>query len=93
MAGSVEDQSPAAYRSRTVGTLPLPLSVAGHEGSTVIVGLNGLRLLRDSAWQPARRDTSPRRPMTREGIRQPAPGCQRSSSGPGWECRHWWWGC
>jgi len=32
------------------GTLPLPLGVAGHEGSTVLVGLNGLRLLRDSAW-------------------------------------------
>jgi cation-transporting P-type ATPase J len=29
-----------------VGHLPLPLGVAGHEGSTVIVGLNGLRLLR-----------------------------------------------
>ncbi|MFD3504310.1 heavy metal translocating P-type ATPase [Streptomyces sp. NPDC058678] len=35
------------------GTLPLPLGVAGHEGSTVIVGLNGLRLLRDAAWQRA----------------------------------------
>jgi heavy metal translocating P-type ATPase len=34
-------------------TLPLPLGVAGHEGSTVIVGLNGLRLLRDAAWQRA----------------------------------------
>ncbi|MGW7515001.1 heavy metal translocating P-type ATPase [Streptomyces sp. NPDC054796] len=34
-----------------LGTLPLPLGVAGHEGSTVLVGLNGLRLLRDSAWQ------------------------------------------
>ncbi|GAA1601569.1 heavy metal translocating P-type ATPase [Kribbella hippodromi] len=33
-----------------VGHLPLPLGVAGHEGSTVIVGLNGLRLLRKSAW-------------------------------------------
>lgn len=33
-----------------VGHLPLPLGVAGHEGSTVIVGLNGLRLLRNSAW-------------------------------------------
>ncbi|GGV75155.1 metal-transporting ATPase [Streptomyces gelaticus] len=32
------------------GTLPLPLGVAGHEGSTVVVGLNGLRLLRDAAW-------------------------------------------
>ncbi|SHN35964.1 heavy metal translocating P-type ATPase [Actinacidiphila paucisporea] len=36
------------------GHLPLPLGVAGHEGSTVIVGLNGLRLLADRAWQPAR---------------------------------------
>ncbi|WP_330308437.1 MULTISPECIES: heavy metal translocating P-type ATPase [unclassified Streptomyces] len=33
------------------GTLPLPLGVAGHEGSTVIVGLNGLRLLREAAWK------------------------------------------
>ncbi|MFB7286518.1 heavy metal translocating P-type ATPase [Actinacidiphila glaucinigra] len=32
------------------GSLPLPLGVAGHEGSTVIVGLNGLRLLREAAW-------------------------------------------
>ncbi|MFI6795775.1 hypothetical protein [Streptosporangium canum] len=35
------------------GDLPLPLGVAGHEGSTVIVGLNGLRLLRDAAWKRA----------------------------------------
>ncbi|MFD6431795.1 heavy metal translocating P-type ATPase [Streptomyces venezuelae] len=32
------------------GDLPLPLGVLGHEGSTVIVGLNGLRMLRDAAW-------------------------------------------
>ena len=37
-----------------LGHLPLPLGVAGHEGSTVIVGLNGLRLLRNAAWRPAR---------------------------------------
>ncbi|MFJ6776977.1 heavy metal translocating P-type ATPase [Kitasatospora sp. NPDC091257] len=37
-----------------VATLPLPLGVLGHEGSTVIVGLNGLRLLRESAWSGAR---------------------------------------
>ncbi len=38
-----------------IGTLPLPLGVAGHEGSTVIVALNGLRLLREAAWPtPAR---------------------------------------
>ena len=36
-----------------VGHLPLPLGVAGHEGSTVIVGLNGLRLLRNAAWNRA----------------------------------------
>lgn len=36
-----------------VGHLPLPLGVAGHEGSTVIVGLNGLRLLRATAWRRA----------------------------------------
>jgi P-type E1-E2 ATPase len=36
------------------GNLPLPLGVAGHEGSTVIVGLNGLRLLRNAAWRPPR---------------------------------------
>ncbi|MFD8433304.1 heavy metal translocating P-type ATPase, partial [Streptomyces coelicoflavus] len=35
-----------------IGHLPLPIGVAGHEGSTVLVGLNGLRLLRESAWRP-----------------------------------------
>ena len=30
--------------------LPLPLGVAGHEGSTVVVGLNGLRLLSRRTW-------------------------------------------
>ncbi|MFP8942006.1 heavy metal translocating P-type ATPase [Streptomyces fenghuangensis] len=34
-----------------IGTLPLPLGVAGHEGSTVIVALNGMRLLRETAWR------------------------------------------
>jgi cation-transporting P-type ATPase D len=33
--------------------LPLPLGVAGHEGSTVLVALNGLRLLSDRAWRSA----------------------------------------
>jgi P-type E1-E2 ATPase len=36
------------------GHLPLPLGVAGHEGSTVLVGLNGLRLLRNGTWIPGR---------------------------------------
>jgi heavy metal translocating P-type ATPase len=39
-----------------VGHLPLPLGVAGHEGSTIIVGLNGLRLLGDRAWRRAQQD-------------------------------------
>ena len=39
-----------------LGHLPLPLGVAGHEGSTVIVGLNGLRLLTNGTW---RRITAP----------------------------------
>ncbi|MGP4102370.1 heavy metal translocating P-type ATPase [Nonomuraea sp. KM90] len=53
-----------------LGDLPLPLGVAGHEGSTVIVGLNGLRLLRDAAWRkaasaPPPREVAPRRPVRR----------------------------
>jgi heavy metal translocating P-type ATPase len=36
-----------------VGHLPLPLGVAGHEGSTILVALNGLRLLRRSEWKPS----------------------------------------
>jgi cation transport ATPase len=31
-------------------TLPLPLGVAGHETSTVIVALNGMRLLSQRSW-------------------------------------------
>lgn len=38
-----------------VGHLPLPLGVAGHEGSTIIVALNGLRLLTNRAWRRAER--------------------------------------
>lgn len=34
-----------------LGTLPLPLAVAGHESSTVIVAINGIRLLRKSVWE------------------------------------------
>ncbi|MBB5155846.1 heavy metal translocating P-type ATPase [Saccharopolyspora phatthalungensis] len=37
-----------------LGYLPLPLGVAGHEGSTIIVGLNGLRLLGEHAWRQRR---------------------------------------
>jgi heavy metal translocating P-type ATPase len=37
------------------GHLPLPLGVAGHEGSTIVVALNGLRLLGPGAWRRALR--------------------------------------
>ena len=46
-------QQPASMLCRNHGPLPLPLGVLGHEGSTVIVGLNGLRLLRASTWRKA----------------------------------------
>jgi P-type E1-E2 ATPase len=36
-----------------IGHLPLPLGVAGHEGSTILVALNGLRLLRRAEWKPS----------------------------------------
>ncbi|QLL09581.1 heavy metal translocating P-type ATPase [Mycobacterium vicinigordonae] len=35
------------------GQLPLPLGVAGHEGSTLLVALNGLRLLTNRTWRAA----------------------------------------
>ncbi|MCD0444706.1 cadmium-translocating P-type ATPase [Glycomyces sp. A-F 0318] len=45
------------------GTLPLVLGVAGHELSTVVVGLNGLRLLSRRHWNerrtPAERAVAP----------------------------------
>ncbi|GAB3119991.1 heavy metal translocating P-type ATPase [Streptomyces calidiresistens] len=51
-----------------VGHLPLPLAVAGHEGSTVLVALNGLRLLRESAWRDARPETVPAPATTAPGT-------------------------
>lgn len=56
-----------------IGHLPLPLGVAGHEGSTVIVGLNGLRLLRTSAWTRARNQ-----PTNAAGTRPPRPAVGRT---------------
>lgn len=35
------------------GQLPLPLGVAGHEGSTLLVALNGMRLLSNRTWRSA----------------------------------------
>lgn len=44
------------------GQLPLPLGVAGHEGSTILVALNGLRLLSKRAWRRAGGHSSAGRP-------------------------------
>jgi cation transport ATPase len=41
-----------------IGHLPLPLGVAGHEGSTVLVGLVGMRLLSRRAWASTSRTTA-----------------------------------
>ncbi|MFK0191792.1 heavy metal translocating P-type ATPase [Kitasatospora sp. NPDC090308] len=51
-----------------VGTLPLPLGVLGHEGSTVLVGLNGLRLLRDAAWDRAAGTAAAGRPVAWRAV-------------------------
>lgn len=42
--------------------LPLPLAVVGHEGGTVLVVLNGLRLLSDPIRRPVDRAASVRAP-------------------------------
>lgn len=55
------------------GHLPLPLGVPGHEGSTVIVGLNGLRLLRDAAWNRAAAPSGTCSDMSRRQRRKAAP--------------------
>jgi hypothetical protein len=39
-----------------LGTLPLPLGVAGHESSTIIIALNGLRRLQESPGVTPRTD-------------------------------------
>ncbi|WP_064972336.1 heavy metal translocating P-type ATPase [Modestobacter caceresii] len=55
-----------------IGTLPLALGVAGHEGSTVLVALNGLRLLRSSAWRAAAREAEGGPPAQRPVRTSPA---------------------
>lgn len=64
-----------------IGTLPLPLGVLGHEGRTVLIGLNGLRLLRNIAWQPSqpRRPNAPRQTLLRAAF-QPG-GADRNMTG------------
>jgi cation-transporting P-type ATPase D len=50
------------------GHLPLPLGVAGHEGSTIIVALNGLRLLTNRSWRAS---------ACREAAREQGTGVRR----------------
>jgi cation-transporting P-type ATPase D len=67
------------------GQLPLPLGVAGHEGSTLLVALNGMRLLTNRAWRAAGRSGKPASPTSS------VPGCPdrgfaglpRNAPGPG----------
>jgi Zn2+/Cd2+-exporting ATPase len=53
------------------GQVPLPVGVIGHEGSTIIVVLNGLRLLRVSGYQTlameSPRAQAPRQPIGASG--------------------------
>ena len=62
------------------GHLPLPLGVAGHEGSTVVVGLNGLRLLQKRAWQPPH-PVGPARPRGK-AVASPTEAAGGSDRGP-----------
>jgi len=61
------------------GHLPLTLGVVGHEGSTILVALNGLRLLRRPAVSDVRRESAglpPNRPQT--SLASGAPGPRRT---------------
>ncbi|OBK12286.1 heavy metal translocating P-type ATPase [Mycobacterium asiaticum] len=49
------------------GELPLPLGVAGHEGSTLLVALNGMRLLTDRSWRAAAAGFAGTRPAGEQG--------------------------
>ncbi|BAD41858.1 heavy metal translocating P-type ATPase [Symbiobacterium thermophilum] len=55
-----------------MGRLTLPLAVVGHEGSTILVAVNGLRLLM------AGRRALPREPVP--GLAQAAPGARTESA-------------
>ena len=54
--------------------LPLPLAVIGHEGGTVLVVLNGLRLLSDPIHRPKTRAALPSPAPDRAPERVQAPG-------------------
>lgn len=51
--------------------LPLPLAVIGHEGGTVLVVLNGLRLLRDPIGRGKNTPASPNLDATIASISVP----------------------
>ncbi|MCO5157187.1 MAG: cation-translocating P-type ATPase [Aquamicrobium sp.] len=51
--------------------LPLPLAVIGHEGGTVLVVLNGLRLLRDPVRRNENKSASPDQVVTVDSISAP----------------------
>lgn len=51
--------------------LPLPLAVIGHEGGTVLVVLNGLRLLRDPIRRNENKSESPDQVVTVDSISAP----------------------
>lgn len=67
--------------------LPLPLAVVGHEGGTVLVVLNGLRLLSDRIRRNAVEAMSARRTLERQSASTPfsKSARQKNGLGIGWE--------
>ena len=57
--------------------LPLPLAVVGHEGGTVLVVLNGLRLLSDPI-RNMQRSVADRQAIEQEGKGELSPGTYRT---------------
>ncbi|MFF3765914.1 heavy metal translocating P-type ATPase [Streptomyces sp. NPDC001922] len=62
----------------TLGELPLPLGVVGHEGSTVLVALNGLRMLR-APFGAESGAPRPSGPVDRSGTPRPEAGTGRAA--------------
>ena len=52
--------------------LPLPLAVVGHEGGTVLVVLNGLRLLRDPIRETAKKQEPRSKTSTNQSVSRPS---------------------
>jgi P-type E1-E2 ATPase len=64
--------------------LPLPLAVLGHEGGTVLVVLNGLRLLSDRRRQGAAKSKLDPSGFGRHRPSSPAEQVRRRKPSPGW---------